>query len=156
MERVIKWFIIVALFYFLIGITLGTAFVTFPSLHSFIDEGPGSLIKWVHGHINLLGWVSMTLFALIYWFVPELTKKPIFSETLSWAHFYLANLGLLGMLIISAVGGYIGGKKFAAGIAENVIYAELTPVLLIDLGFTFIFLIAGLIFIYNILRSLYS
>ena len=156
MERLIKWFVTVALFYFLIGVTLGTAFVTFPALHSFIDEGPGSLIKWVHGHINLLGWVSMTLFALIYWFVPELTKKPIFSETLAKTHFYLANLGLVGMLSISALGGYIGGKKFAAGVAENVIYAELTPVLLLDLLFAFIFLLAGLIFIYNVLRSLYS
>ncbi|BFT75073.1 cytochrome-c oxidase [Paenibacillus sp. P36] len=57
----------------------------------------------VHAHLNLLGWVSMALFGLIYHFYPHA------SETrLAKLHFWLHNIGLplmQGGLAIEIISG---------------------------------------------------
>src|SRR5690625_5975332 len=47
-----------------------------------------------HAHVNLLGWVSMTLFGLIYHSFPSLTQN-----ILAKVHFWLHNIGLPIMLL---------------------------------------------------------
>ncbi|MBI1823313.1 MAG: hypothetical protein HY200_02225 [Nitrospirae bacterium] len=44
----------------------------------------------VHAHLNLVGWVSMALFAMFYQVVPKAD-----SMGLAKIHFWIANLGLL-------------------------------------------------------------
>ena len=43
----------------------------------------------VHAHLNLLGWVSMAIFGLIYSFYPHAGKTKLANT-----HFWLHNLGL--------------------------------------------------------------
>ena len=47
----------------------------------------------VHAHINLLGWVALTLYGLVYHVVPSMT-----NGKLGTIQFYLANIGLLLMI----------------------------------------------------------
>jgi cytochrome c oxidase cbb3-type subunit 1 len=155
MEKFVKRFILASLVYFLLGVSLGLAIVTFPSLQMFIHEGPGELIRWVHVHLNLLGWVSLGLAAVIYWVVYQLTGK-IYSLSLVNAHFWLANIGLIGMLSLSAIFGVTGGLLYQKGVPEGAIYARFTGALIIDLFFAFVLGVSIFIFAYNIWRSLRS
>ncbi|WP_428908396.1 cytochrome-c oxidase [Niallia sp. Krafla_26] len=43
----------------------------------------------VHAHLNLLGWVSMALFGLIYLYFPMASKTKLAN-----AHFWMHNIGL--------------------------------------------------------------
>ncbi len=70
--------------YFVIGVVLGMV-MGMASLYQFIST---------HAHVNLLGWVSMTLFGLIYHAFPNLTEN-----NLAKTHFWLHNIGLPIMLI---------------------------------------------------------
>lgn len=70
--------------YYVIGVILGMV-MGMAGLYQFIST---------HTHINLLGWVSMTLFGLIYYVFPSLTKNK-----LAKIHFWLHNVGLPIMLI---------------------------------------------------------
>jgi len=69
----------IAVIYFLIAILLGI--------------GMGITQKFqftsVHAHLNLLGWVSLALFGLIYLHFPKAGET-----TLAKVHFWLHNLGL--------------------------------------------------------------
>src|SRR5260370_27669558 len=51
-----------------------------------------------HAHMNLLGWASMALYAVVYRVWPETARSPLAT----W-HFWIANLGTL-----VAVGGVAG------------------------------------------------
>ncbi|KPK11236.1 MAG: hypothetical protein AMJ68_06460 [Acidithiobacillales bacterium SG8_45] len=46
----------------------------------------------VHAHVNLLGWVSLAIYGIVYRLYPVMTE----GKLASW-QFYLANLGLLIM-----------------------------------------------------------
>ncbi|PIC85284.1 cytochrome-c oxidase [Sporosarcina sp. P20a] len=70
--------------YFVIGVVLGMV-MGMAGLYQFMST---------HAHINLLGWVSMTLFGLIYHSFPSITKN-----ILAKVHFWLHNIGLPIMLL---------------------------------------------------------
>ncbi len=50
-----------------------------------------------HAHLNLVGWVSMMIFGVAYHILPRFTGQPLYSRKMAWAHFILAQAGLIGM-----------------------------------------------------------
>lgn len=72
-------FLKIAVIYFIIAVSLG---LVMGIIHNFA-------LASVHAHLNLLGWVSMAIFGVIY------SLYPTASETkLAKAHFWLHNIGL--------------------------------------------------------------
>jgi hypothetical protein len=77
------WFRL-AVIYFVVAVALGI-----------MMGGSGDhTLTPVHAHLNLLGWVSMTLFALIGMARPAITEGPVAT-----AQFWLYNIGVPAMLI---------------------------------------------------------
>jgi cbb3-type cytochrome oxidase subunit 1 len=75
----------------------------------------------VHAHINLLGWVSMLIYGLIYRVVPKTAQG-----RLPAVHFALSVLSLLAM--IPTLGGYLMGDKSMAaplGVASIVMWLSM-------------------------------
>lgn len=74
---------------------------------------------WVPGHVHMgtMGWVSMILFAAIYFMIEKMYNRPIFSEKLANAHFWLV---FIGQLIFSI-------SMWIAGIAEAVMWRATNP-----------------------------
>jgi cbb3-type cytochrome oxidase subunit 1 len=96
-------FIKQAVLWFLAAIVIGI-YMAISGDHSFIS---------VHAHFQLLGWVSMTLFALIYRGWPRLAES-----TLATAHFWLHSLGVpigVGAVALIVRGHELGGPVSAAG-----------------------------------------
>lgn len=67
MKNIDRWFILMAFAYALIGMALG--------LWMGANEDYAQVP--VHAHLNLVGWVSMALFGLIYRLYPDLTASPL-------------------------------------------------------------------------------
>ncbi|HKX08490.1 MAG TPA: cytochrome-c oxidase [Stellaceae bacterium] len=61
-----------------------------------------------HAHMNLLGWASMALYAVVYRVWPEAARSPLAA----W-HFWIANLGTLVLLI--GVAGIMAGHEESFG-----------------------------------------
>ncbi len=90
MERYPRLFIKTALLYLLIGVILGVVIGTDPML--------AVRFRFVHIHLNLLGFMVMIIAGVAYHVLPRFTAR-----TMPWPagvkyHFYLQNIGLLGML----------------------------------------------------------
>lgn len=85
------WFIRAALVYFGCGILLGLTMGIRPDWMY--------LIKPVHAHLNLLGFMSMFVYGVAYHVLPRFKGRPLFSQKLSRYHLYLANLALVGMAV---------------------------------------------------------
>jgi cbb3-type cytochrome oxidase subunit 1 len=78
-----KTYLKVATVYFTIGVLAG---LTMGIIHDFRFTS-------VHAHVNLLGWVSMALFGLIYHFYPNAANSKL-AKTQFWLH----NIGVPVML----------------------------------------------------------
>ncbi len=78
-----KTYIKVASVYFTIGVLAG---LTMGIIHDFRFTS-------VHAHVNLLGWVSMALFGIIYHFYPNAA-----NSKLAKTQFWLYNIGVPVML----------------------------------------------------------
>jgi len=90
MEKYPRLFIQTALIYLLIGVILGVVIGTDPML--------AVRFRFVHIHLNLLGFMVMIIAGVAYHVLPRFTAR-----TMPWPagvkyHFYLQNIGLLGML----------------------------------------------------------
>lgn len=93
-----KGFIVSALIYFFFGCSLGIVSVFFPSLIP--------LIRPVHLHLNLLGWVSMMIMGVSYFVIPVFIRKNPFSDKTLTLHLILANVGIIGMSACFALQDY--------------------------------------------------
>ena len=116
-------FIKSSLIYLVLGVTLGLILV----LKSF-GWAPVCLeyLPVVHGHLLLFGCIMMLIFGVAYHILPRFSGKQLYSVTLTVWHFWLSNIGLIGMLIffplwksgkeVFALGLFIFGLAAAAGI----------------------------------------
>lgn len=85
------WFIRAALIYFGMGILLGLTMAVRPDWVY--------LIKPVHAHLNLLGFMSMFVYGVAYHVIPRFRGKQIVFPRLARYHLYLANIALVGMAV---------------------------------------------------------
>src|SRR5512134_489970 len=92
MDRYTKGFVLASLVYFflaaVLGIWIGSA-------------EPAPSVRFAHVHFMLLGFMSMMIYGVGYFILPRFNGR-----TLRWpawvpAHFYVANLGLIGMVATS-------------------------------------------------------
>jgi len=90
-ERLVSRFIRASLLYFVLGMALGTILVFWP-------EWP-AIMKTVHVHIILLGWLSMVIYAVGYAVVPRLVARDLYSVRLADVQFWLSNAALIAMCV---------------------------------------------------------
>ncbi|MCB1173781.1 MAG: cytochrome-c oxidase, cbb3-type subunit I [Leptospiraceae bacterium] len=103
--------------FFLVGIT-------FYGMSTF--EGPMMSIKtvnslshfndWTIGHVHsgALGWVGFMSIAMIYFLIPRLFGKKLYSEKLANVHFWLGTLGILAYVISMWISGVTEGAMWRA------------------------------------------
>jgi hypothetical protein len=77
-------FILVSIIYSIIGMTLGIGM----GMHKDFS------LAHLHAHINLIGWVMMAIFGLVYNAFPKMALS-----TIGKVHFYVANIGAILQLI---------------------------------------------------------
>jgi len=108
--KYILWFVYACIIYSIIGFSWGAIMGGVPAFRHFVDYSPhGRLITLAHGHINLLGWVEMAIFAALYYVVPTIARRPIYSLRLVKIHFWMHNFGLIGMVVFFLSAGLVGG-----------------------------------------------
>jgi len=147
------WFIYACIIYSLIGFTWGALMGGIADFRHFVDHRVhGDLIVRAHTHINLLGWVEMAIFGAIYYVIPRLVKKPIYSMALVKWHFWVHNFGLIGMVVFFTAAGVTGG---IAGETHSLDQVEaMVKPLLATMGlFGTLVLTANFIWAYNLFKT---
>jgi len=132
MDRFVKNFIGMSIIYLFIASLFGIVMLAHPSLLS---------LRFVHSHLNMLGWVSMMIFGVGYHILPRFTGKPLKSPKMGEIQFWLANLGLIGMLLFYALMSFN---------PEVSIYKGLT------VAFGLIEAVSIFLFFYNMLATIYA
>jgi cbb3-type cytochrome oxidase subunit 1 len=115
--------------YLIIGVTIGVLLTVYPG-------AIGGFLA-MHAHINLLGWLSMMIFAVAYHVLPRFSGRALYSERLSDTHVILANIGLIGLMISWPLSRYYW-----------------TPMIrLMFTGAALCYAVGAYLFVYNIMRT---
>jgi cytochrome c oxidase cbb3-type subunit 1 len=82
-------------------------------------------LKFVHSHLNMLGWVSMMIYGVGYHILPKFMGRAMHSKALGEIQFWMANIGLVAMLLFYTVNVYspsgaVVMVTVAAGVLETV------------------------------------
>lgn len=108
--RYTLWFAFACILYSIIGFGWGALMGGIKAFREFVDYSAyGHKIVLAHTHINLLGWVEMAIFSALYYVVPVLAKRPIYSVRLVKVHFWMHNIGLVGLVVFFTLAGMVGG-----------------------------------------------
>ncbi len=90
MSKITVWFLRLAMIYFLIGALFGLDMAIVPR---------HMIYRPVHVHLNLLGWMSMMIYGVAYHILPRFSGRPLYSDKMAQIHLWLANIGLIGMVV---------------------------------------------------------
>ncbi len=152
-RRYTLWFVFACITYSIIGFSWGAIMGGVADFRYFVDNRlHGDLIVRAHTHINLLGWVEMAIFAAVYYIVPRLVKRPIYSLRLVKVHFWIHNVGLVGMVILFSVAGVLGGMA-SVDSSPSEVEEIVKPILAVMGLFGTLVLLANIIWAYNIVRT---
>src|SRR5262249_51797118 len=113
MKGIDALFLRTAVIYVLAGMALGI-FMAISEDHSQMPT---------HAHMNLLGWASMALYAVVYRVWPEAARSPLAA----W-HFWIANVGTL--LVTVGVAGVMAGHAGLEPIAATGSFLSLIGMVL--------------------------
>jgi len=114
MDRTLRWFIIMSLVYFLVASILGVGLS--------MDAG-GIGVRFAHVHLNLLGFMAMMIYGVGYFILPRFNARTLRWNRMVDVHFWLANVGLVGMVLthpLASTGGQALFALFAAASAASV------------------------------------
>lgn len=105
MDRYTKGFVVASLVYFFLAAVLG------------IWMGGADAAGWVrfaHVHFNLLGFMSMMIYGVGYFILPRFNGRTLRWPSWVPIHFFLANIGLIGMAVTAPERPSNGFILFAA------------------------------------------
>ncbi len=152
-RRYTLWFVYACIIYSIIGFSWGALMGGIAEFRYFVDHRlHGDLIVRGHTHINLLGWVEMAIFAAIYYIVPRLVKRPIYSLTLVKVHFWVHNVGVIGMVVFFVMAGTMGGMASVMSTPQEV-EVIVKPLLAIMGIFGTLVLLANFVWAYNLYKT---
>lgn len=108
MERFVKNFIAASMVYLVLAATVGVVMLLNPSY---------LYLRFAHSHLNMLGWVSMMIYGVGYHVLPRFAGKRLKSVRIGEIQFYLANIGLVGMLVFYTLPMITPGLSFTGLLA---------------------------------------
>lgn len=133
MSRITLFFIIASLTYLCLGVTAGVLLIIFP-------DSIGLFLA-MHVHTNLLGWVSMMIFAVAYHVLPRFSGKPLYSDRLANLHLILSNIGFIGLIVSWPLSRYFYGA--------SLFRMTLT-------GSALLYAVSAFMFVYNIGKTVFG
>jgi cbb3-type cytochrome oxidase subunit 1 len=90
MDWFVKAFLKSSLAWLAVGVSLGIAMAIHP---------PWAVYRTAHLHMNLLGFVAMMIFGIAYHVIPRFTGHALHSRRLAVVQWWLANAGLLILVL---------------------------------------------------------
>ena len=88
MDPVAKNFIRMSVIYLTIAAVIGASFMFSRAYHHQLFHA--------HVHVMLLGWISMMIYGVGYHILPRFNGNPVAFPKLAVAHFFVANVALVG------------------------------------------------------------
>ena len=116
------------------------------------------LNNWVvaHSHIAVFGFSGFIGLGGLYFILPRITGRPLYSSALANVQYWLLLFGLSGFFLVLTIAGLIQGNAWLSGETVYRTLPQIYVYFVLRAGFGVLILSGAAIGLYNILRSLYG
>jgi cytochrome c oxidase cbb3-type subunit 1/cytochrome c oxidase cbb3-type subunit I/II len=113
--------------------------------------------NWVvaHAHMGVLGFSGFIGLGGIYYILPKITGKPIFSELLANLQYWLILLGMSGFMIFLTISGLIQGHGWRTGETVYRLLPQLHHYNIVRASMGLLIVTSAIIFLYIIIRTMF-
>ena len=113
--------------------------------------------NWVvgHAHIGVLGFAGMIALGGLYYILPRITGKPLYSRFLADLQYWLVLIGVVGFTIVLTIAGLIQGNAWLNGETVYRVLPQFHPYYVLRLSIGFFIASSAYIGLYNIFRTLF-
>jgi len=113
--------------------------------------------NWVvgHAHIGVLGFAGVTALGGLYFILPRITGKQLYSRFLADVQYWLVLIGITGFAVVLTTVGLIQGNAWYNGETLYRTLPEIQPYYILRASLGAFIMIGAYIGLYNVIRSLY-
>jgi cytochrome c oxidase cbb3-type subunit 1 len=114
--------------------------------------------NWVvaHAHIGVLGFAGMIALGGLYYTIPKLTGRPLFSRFLADFQYWMVLIGMVGFTIVLTIAGLIQGNAWLNGETVYRVLPEIHVYYVVRAGLGLLIFSSALLGFYNVVRSFLS
>ncbi len=114
--------------------------------------------NWVvgHAHVGVLGFAGMIALGGLYYVLPKLTGRPLYSRFLADLQYWLILIGVVGFTVVLTVAGLIQGNAWLNGETIYRILPEIHIYYVFRAAIGLIVFVAAVIGFYNVVRTLWQ
>ena len=114
--------------------------------------------NWVvaHSHIGVLGFAGMIALGGLYYTIPKVTGRPLFSRFLADFQYWLVLIGVIGFTIVLTIAGLIQGNAWLNGETVYRVLPEIHVYYMVRAGLGLLIYSSAVLGFYNIVRSLFG
>jgi cbb3-type cytochrome c oxidase subunit I len=140
----------------------GTIFYFFVSIQGSIMALPQvqritHFNNWViaHSHLGVLGFAGLSALGGLYYILPKITGKPLYSRFLADLQYWLVLIGIVGFTVVLTIAGLIQGNSWFTGETLYRTLPEIHPYYVVRLSIGLFIALAAYIGLYNVIRTIY-
>ncbi len=113
--------------------------------------------NWVvgHAHMGVLGFAGMIALGGIYYVLPRMTGRPLYSRFLADLQYWLILIGVVGFTVVLTIAGLIQGNAWLNGETIYRILPEIHIYYVVRASLGLMVFSSAIIGLYNIIRSLF-
>ncbi len=113
--------------------------------------------NWVvgHAHIGVLGFAGMIALGGIYYVLPKVLDRPLYSRFLADLQYWLVLIGVVGFTVVLTIVGLIQGSAWLNGETVYRVLPEIHAYYLVRASLGVLIFTGALIGLYNVLRTLF-
>ena len=148
---------------------IGAKFVFTGTIYYFFVNIQGSMMalphvqrithfnNWVvgHAHIGVLGFAGITALGGLYFILPKITGKPLYSKFMADVQYWLVLIGVTGFAVDLTIVGLIQGNAWYNGETLYRTLPMIQPYYILRASLGTFIVIGAYIGLYNVIRSLY-
>ena len=113
--------------------------------------------NWViaHAHVGVLGFAGMIALGGIYYILPRITGKPLYSKLLADFQYWMILIGVVGFTVVLTIAGLIQGNAWLNGETVYRVLPQIHMYYIARASLGLIIFSSAIVGLYNILRSMF-
>ena len=113
--------------------------------------------NWVvaHAHVGVLGFAGMISLGGLYYILPRITNKPLFSRFLADFQYWMILIGVVGFTVVLTIAGLIQGNAWYNGETIYRVLPEIHMYYITRASIGLLIFSSAVLGLYNIIRTLY-
>lgn len=113
--------------------------------------------NWVvaHAHVGVLGFAGMISLGGMYYILPKISGRPLFSKFLADFQYWMILIGVIGFTVVLTIAGLIQGNAWLNGETVYRLLPEIHIYYLVRASLGLIVFLSAVLGLYNIYRTLF-